>query len=260
MAKILPETWALPDALRARVGASPGRQRAMLHDGHALLLLHQPPKAGERDRRPTALWRSPEGEWRATPGQSGPGALKAVLDAYVLRVEEVEARLARARSARDLFAVLRDVRPLARATRNVHAALQDVRTAIPADTDVLAQRDRAYDLERDAGALLEECSAAMQLGLAERAEEQADVGRRIARESHRLNLLAAVCLPITALGAILGMNVETGLEHVAGPALFAAIVATAFGTGLALHAWVRSAPSEPSEPVADRPLPRAARA
>jgi hypothetical protein len=253
MAKILPDAWALPDALRARVGASPGRQRAMLHDGHALLLLHQPPKAGERERRPTVLWRSPDGDWRSTPGPSGPSALKGVIDAYAARVDEIDARLARARSARDRFAVMRDARPLARAARNVHAALQEVRTAIPADADVLAQRDRAYDLERDATALLEECHAAMQLGLAEGAEEQAEVSRRIARETHRLNLLAAVCLPITALGAMLGMNLETGLEHLAGPPLFAGVVAAAFATGLLLHAWVRSTPSEAREPTAQRP-------
>ena len=81
----------------------------------------------------------------------------------------------------------------------------------------------------------------MQLGLAERAEEQAALGQRIALESHRLNLLAAVCLPITALGAMLGMNVETGLERFAGPGLFAAIVAGGFTVGLVLHAWVRRA-------------------
>jgi hypothetical protein len=254
MARMLPDTWALPAPLRARVGASPGRQRAMIHEGHVLLLVHQPPRAGERERRPTVLWRAPEGEWQATPGPGGPAALRGVLDTYGARVTELDVRLARARSARERFAVLRDARPLARATRNLHAALQEVRTAIPSDADVLVARDRAYDLERDAGALLEESNAAMQLGLAERAEEQADVGRRIARETHRLNLLAAVCLPITALGAMLGMNLETGLEQFGGPGTFAAIVATAFGIGLALHAWVRRESAEPVE----KPEPDAA--
>src|SRR6185369_12627728 len=134
------------------------------------------------------------------------------------------------------FEVVRQARPLARAVHNLHAALQDVRTAIPEDLHVLAARDRAYDLEREANALLEEGAAAMQLGLAEDAEEQTRTSARIAVETHRLNLLAAVCLPITALGAILGMNVRTGLEQLPGPGLFLAIVASAFTLGVMLHA------------------------
>jgi len=242
MPKMLPEAWTLPSALRARVGASVGRQRAMLHEGHALLLLHQPPRAGERERRATILWRSPEGEWSGAPGPSGPAALRVHLDAYVARLDELERRLAKAKTARDRFDLIREARPLARAARNLHAALQDVRTAIPTDENVLGARDRAYDVERESSALLEEASAALQLGLAEDTEDQSKASSRIAVESHRLNLLAAVCLPITALGAMLGMNVRTGLEPLPGPWLFFAIVASGFGIGLALHAWVRREP------------------
>ncbi len=246
MPKILPDGWTLPAVLRARVGASIGRQRAMLHEGHALLLLHQPPRAGEKERRGTLLWRDPEGQWRGSPGPSGPVALRTLLDAYAGRLDELERRLARAASARERFTLIREARPLARSTRNLHAALQDVRTAIPADLDVLAARDRAYDLEREAGALSEEAAAALQLGLAEDAEREAGASARIALESHRLNLLAAVCLPFTALGAMLGMNVQTGLEHVPGPGLFFGIVGAGLAIGLALHLWVRRPAAAPA--------------
>ncbi len=59
---------------------------------------------------------------------------------------------------------------------------------------------------------------------------------------------------------MLGMNVETGLEHVPGPTLFAAIVLGAFVTGLALHAWIRSAPTEPAERPEPAPPLRPTRA
>jgi Mg2+ and Co2+ transporter CorA len=160
----------------------------------------------------------------------------------VARLDELERRLGKAKTAGERFDLIREARPLARAARNLHAALRDVRTAIPTDENVLGARDRAYDVERESSALLEEASAALQLGLAEDTEEQSNASSRIAVESHRLNLLAAVCLPITALGAMLGMNVRTGLEPLPGPWLFFAIVGTAFGVGLALHAWVRRPP------------------
>lgn len=262
MAKILPDGWGLPETLRVRVGARVGRQRAMFHDGHALLLLHQAPRAGERERRATLLWRSPAGEWSAAPGPSGPGALRVHVDAYASHLDELDRDLSRARTPRQRFEVVRQARPLARATRNLHATLQDARTAIPADLDVLAARDRAYDLEREASALLEEGAAAMQLGLAEDAEEQTRASNRIAVESHRLNLLAAVCLPITALGAMLGMNVRTGLEELPGPGLFFGIVATAFTIGVMLHVWVRrpsAADSASSNASTPPPIPRTER-
>lgn len=242
MSKLLPDDWTVPEALRRRVGSAIGRQRAMIAEGHALLLVHRPPRAGERERRGLVLHRDPSGEWRGAPGPSGPLALRAAVDAYATRLAELEDRLARASSPRDRFAVIREARPLSRAARNFHAALQELRTAIPEDDALLVARDRAYDLERETGALFEEASAALQLGLAEDADEQSSASARIAAESHRLNLLAAICLPVTALGSVLGMNLETGLEHVPGPWLFLVVVASALGTGLALHGWIRRPP------------------
>lgn len=248
MPKLLPDDWTLPESLRRRVGTSIGRQRAMFDAGHALLLVHRPPRGGERERRALVLHRDPEGAWRGAPGPSGPAALRGAVEAYAARLAELEAQLARASVPRERYAVLRESRPLARAARNFHAALQEVRTAIPEDADVLLARDRAYDLERESAALFEEASAALQLGLAEDADEQSSAAARIAVESHRLNLLAAICLPVTALGSILGMNLETGVEHVPGPWLFVAVVGSAFAIGLALHAWIRGAPARSTSP------------
>jgi hypothetical protein len=257
MPKILPDGWELPAVLRARVGTSIGRQRAMFHEGHALLLLHQPPRGGERERRGTVLWRSPDGRWSGAPGPSGSAALRVHVDAYQARLDELDRALGKARTARQRFVLLREARPFARAARNLHAVLQDARTAIPSDLDVLAMRDRAYDLERESSALLEEASAALQLGLAEDGEAEARASARIATETHRLNLLAAVCLPITAIGAMLGMNVQTGIEHLPGPWLFFGILGTMFGIGLGLHAWIRREPSEERERTAKVGAPAA---
>jgi hypothetical protein len=239
MRKILPDSWPLPDSIRARVGTSAGRQRLVMEEGHAVLLLHQPPAADEHERRPAIFWRSPDGAWRSTVGRDGMVALRGHLESYATRVTELDAQLDAAKGAEATADVMRAARPLQRAAGHMHSALQALREAVPADEQIVVARDRAYDVARTAELVVEDASAAMQLVLAKRAEEQAALSTRIAVETHRLNLLAAVCLPITALGAVLGMNLPSGLDALAGPATYWSVVAAAFGLGLALNLWVR---------------------
>ena len=52
---------------------------------------------------------------------------------------------------------------------------------------------------------------------------------------HLLNLLAAICLPVTALGAVLGMNLQNGLEGLPEPMAFWTIVGGAFAFGVYLR-------------------------
>src|SRR5688572_27547313 len=110
MTKILPDVWDLPDRLRERVGARAGRQRLMLHDGHALLLLHQVPGHDDRARRPVAFWRDPHGSWRCAPGRDGIATLRAHVEAYVERLEQLDDRADSAKRAADHGAVLREAR------------------------------------------------------------------------------------------------------------------------------------------------------
>jgi hypothetical protein len=48
---VVPPSWEVPPQFRERLGERVGRQRAMLADGHLLLVLHRPPK---KDASPTA--------------------------------------------------------------------------------------------------------------------------------------------------------------------------------------------------------------
>lgn len=40
----LPENWNLPERIKERFGQTHGQQRAMLEEGHLLLILHRLPK------------------------------------------------------------------------------------------------------------------------------------------------------------------------------------------------------------------------
>jgi hypothetical protein len=46
----LPPSWDVPQEFRNRLGKQAGRQRAMLSEGHLLLILHRPPDP-HRDKR-----------------------------------------------------------------------------------------------------------------------------------------------------------------------------------------------------------------
>ncbi|MBK8697661.1 MAG: hypothetical protein IPN17_36780 [Deltaproteobacteria bacterium] len=74
MAQVIPDAWQVPARIRQRVGVQAGRQRAIVEEGHLLLILHELPKDDEVTRpakfsgaRPTAPGGPPE---RGSPAGS----------------------------------------------------------------------------------------------------------------------------------------------------------------------------------------------
>src|SRR5687768_162403 len=65
-AKIIPSSWELPNIFHGRLGEAAGRQRAMVHDGHLLLILHDVPEPGVPERVAVLFWRNPQGVWRSS--------------------------------------------------------------------------------------------------------------------------------------------------------------------------------------------------
>ncbi|AKF04890.1 CorA family divalent cation transporter [Sandaracinus amylolyticus] len=238
MARIVPEVWNIPARLREKVGPRAGRQRLMTHEGHVLLLLHQVPRDADPDRHAVVFWRDVEGEWRCAPGRDDIVTLQTHVESYAKYVDELEEQLAKACRAEDYLAVVRAARPVQRAARHMYQALAQLRETLPEDDRVLPIRDLAYEVERAVELLVEEAEGEMQFMVAKRAEEQARLSERISVQTHRLNMIAALFLPITALGAILGMNLENGLEHLPEPVTFWSIVAGAFLVGFLIRAQV----------------------
>lgn len=239
MAKIIPDTWQIPTQLRERVGTRVGRQRAMIHGKSCLLLLHQLPKPNDRERAPIAFFRNETGAWRCFPGRDNIQTLKDHVEGVAKALDELDDRLEAAEKATEFLALIKIARPLHRFTRNMHMALQQVRDAFPEDLEILALRDRAYELERMAETISDDTENGMQYTIAQHTEEQADLSERIAKESHRLNLVAAVALPITAIGSVLGMNLTNGLEGLPEPVSFWCIVASLVLLGLYLRSRVQ---------------------
>ncbi|MEX2186968.1 MAG: hypothetical protein WD875_09250 [Pirellulales bacterium] len=235
---ILPAVWDIPQVFRDRLGARPGRQRAMVHDGHVLLVLHRPPKADEEDRAGRYFWRKPDGTWMSSESGGGLPSLEAHLKEYADLVEQCDQKEERATTAHDYFDVIQSVTPLHRAARNMHNALQDARKAVPADRDLIDLRDRAYDVERNADLLYTDTRNGLDYALARRAEEQAAASHQMAVASHRLNVLAAFFFPIATLSAVFGVNLQHGWENTPGPGPFLTMLAAGLACGYVLKRFI----------------------
>ena len=123
----------------------------------------------------------------------------------------------------------------------MHAALQTARESIKQDAFIIEVRDLAYEVERNMDLLLEDVRNAIQQGTAREAEAQAQASKEALAASHRLNILAALFLPLTAITSLFGMNFSTGLDEKI-PMLFWLIFAGGVAIGVAIKSWVTAKP------------------
>ena len=244
----IPSGWDLPAALRARIGQGAGRQRAMVDDGNLLIVLHRVPKADSNVREGVLFWRAPveaQGEslagqelldpWKSTAAKDGLISMRLHLDEYERAINEWEKRYDIAANARDLFEILEAVAPIARAAKNAGNALQSALDQMPAAVELLPLREQAADFERAAELLQTDAKNALDYQIARGNEESARLANQAARSGQRLNIIAAITLPLTALSGVFGMNLPNGLQD-APPTLFWAVfgVGMAFGIALSL--------------------------
>ena len=240
--KWVPSTWEMPAEIVERLGKKVGRQRAMEEQEHLLLLLHAPPQPGQDEREARVFWRPPDGAWKASKGK-GAKALAEHVAEYQTAIDALESEEDKASSAEDYFRALERANPLARACRNLHAALQQARDMVPEDPDLISARDDAYALERNAELLVADIRNAFDLYVAKKTEQMTRSGHEMAVAGHRLNTLAALFLPTATLAAVLGMNLQHGMETAAAPGPFVAAMISGVVLGLAVKSWL------------DRPIP-----
>lgn len=239
----LPHVWEVPAVFRERLRETIGKQRAMQADGHLLLVLHAPPQANDSQRVPRFFWRSADGAWRSTTG-GGIAALQnhvAEYDEAIGKLDEAEDHADR---AHDFLDILLKIAPLRRSARNLYETLQEARDLVHEDSELIACRDLAYNVQRRADLVQSDTQNGLQCAMARRAEEQADTSYRMALSAHRLNLLAAVFFPLATIGAVFGMNVPHGFENgVTGPWFFWLIVLAGIAAGFLLKGLVDSSPT-----------------
>jgi hypothetical protein len=234
MASLLPTTWEVPAEFRSRLGERAGRQRIMVADGHLLIILYKPPQPGEPERDAVFFWRNPKGELRSTERGSGIGALTAHFESWRETVDRFDDQMDGTPTARKFFSVVQNTSPLLRTIRNTHRAMQEAREAFSEDRSILIARDTAGDLERAIDLLHSDAQHGMEFMIAKQGEEQAQRSHQLVVTGHRLNLLVALFLPLTAIGSVFGMNLLHGFEEWKAPWMFWIILVGALVTGLLL--------------------------
>ncbi len=204
----------------------------MAHGGHLLLILHELPEPGVPERQGLFFWRDPAGKWSTNVRGSGLSELRALVTRYIERVDALESAFADTSTVERLFPVLRAATPIVRASKQMHEVLQAAREAQRKDRDIINVRDLAGEVVRAAELLSAEARTALEFDIAESAEAQAKANRALAEAGQRLNLLAAVFLPLTAVASVFGMNLPSGLEGFASPMLFWIVLVAGIGVGL----------------------------
>jgi len=234
----LPSSWQVPDQIKERFGLeSSGKQRAMEKDGHLLLVLHKAPRRGQQKREPVFFWRDPQGTWSYSGWGEGLAQLKKHLQEYNTAEDEFSEMYDQANEALDYFSILEELGPLLHAAKNMHATLQAAREAIPQEREIIDLRDWAYGIERTLELLYMDTKNALDFSIAKQAEEQAHIGMQAVQTAHRLNILAAIFFPLTAITSIFGMNLNSGLEN-AGPWPFWIIFLIGISLGFIIRGWV----------------------
>ncbi len=206
----------------------------MMEEGHLLVILHLPPGPDDHERRPALFWREPSGAWHSTAEGKGVNGLSSLLGQYEILLLELEAMEMKAATATEYHAILERIAPVLRSSRGVHRALQQARELLKTDRDLINFRDAAAAIERSAELLLQDAQFGLNFTVARQAETQAAAAQQMAATGHRLNILAAIFLPLTALASLFGMEIHSGFSDTPGNFVLICLVGVLLGVLLSM--------------------------
>ncbi len=230
--------WNLPPEIEARLGeGSYGRQRTIAEADHVLIILHQPPSVDQLEREPALFLRMPDGSLMANGYDAGEAKLRKLLAAYRQRWEDCDQAYDAAESAGQLLKLLETLARLNRSSTNLAQALQAARDAAKNDKFLIGMRDESDEISRAFELLTLDAKLKLDYRIASNSEAQAEQTRLMLSAQHRLNVLAAITLPLMALATVFGMNVDHGLEG-KSPVVFLLVLITGLLIGLFVKLWV----------------------
>jgi hypothetical protein len=246
MNSIVPDTWKIPPQLAARFGDSAGRQRAMHAEGHLLLVLHEPPRRNDQRAPSQIIMAGTERQMGLQYRWQRQRPLKKHVASFAERAEDLEMKMQEASCADDYFFLLQTIAPLHRSSRNLHATLQQARDMVAEDRDIIVARDSAGDIERTFELLHQDAKNGLDYTVARKSELQSQQSYEMALSAHRLNVLAAIFFPITALSSIFAMNPALAPETLLHTPIFWTVLGAGSLTGLLLSRSIMHKPEEPS--------------
>lgn len=238
----LPGVWEVPQELRSRFGNKTGRQRAHELHEHLVIMLHLPPQVsnsapGALKRHAVYFWRHNLGEWSCSEGRHGVETLLEHVVKYEDTVESLESRAVAATSTSDWFEILATAAPLRRAACNMADALQSAQHQTPQHVQAELQdaTEAAVEVARATELLQEQAQHSIDFLIARQQEVQAAASEVQVETALRLNVIAAVFLPLATIASVFGMNLPNGMEN-SSRLFFWMIVLLGLGLGVGVGA------------------------
>lgn len=230
--------WKLAEGIKCRLSeCSYGRQRAIYAEEQLLLVLHEPPKFGDKDRKALIFLREKDAQWWCNGHKKCENRLIQLLENYRQKLAELEKAYLGVTCTEELFVLMENLNPLLRAARNMDSALQSAREQVGDDKFILQCRDQSNDIYRNYDLLGEEMKMALEYRIAKNAESQINESQKIAKSQHKLNLMAAITFPIMAMSSIFGMNLLSGFESLDFN-MFWVMMGIGFSAGVLAMKWV----------------------
>ena len=130
----------------------------------------------------------------------------------------------------------RNWHPVLRSSRGLHRSLQQARDFLKAERELINYRDQAAATERTAELLLQDAQFGLNFIAAKQAEAQAHEAKSQAAAAHKLNILAALFLPLSTVASLYGMSVTLPGQNI--PGMFWLICGAGLLVGLAISLLV----------------------
>ena len=234
----LPVIWELPEQIKMRFGQKgAGKQRTMFAEGHLLLVLHKVPVTNARERETVFFWRNADAEWNNSGHGRGIRHLQEHIEEYNKVEQQISQAYDRAEKSEQYFDILEDLTQIRRAAKYLYETLQAAREAVQDDRELIDLRDTCQEIYNTLDLLYIDPKNGLDFSMAKKAEEQALFSQQAARSGHRLNILAAIFFPLTALSSFFGMNLSHGFEG-APPFAFWSVLALGIMLGIFMCLWV----------------------
>lgn len=235
-----PRIWTIPTSLRRRLSSRVGRQRAIADEDHLIMVLYPVPDRKQSRVPGVYFWRSPEGDWAHSEQGSGFAALQSLVQNYEDQVLELEQKQETASTTTEWFEILDAIVPTLRSARNLHETLQNGReqtTDAARRAELQPLCDQTSEIEHAADLLQADVQSSIQYSMARQAERQSDFIREQSVSAHRLNILAAIFLPLATISSAFGMNLPSGLEQMSS-AMFWMVILFGMVLGAAIGIFV----------------------
>lgn len=231
----IPSNWNLPQHIVERIGLKAGKQRVIAEQENLLIVLHKVPKKNENSRSSVFLWRNENARWSSSERGNGLGVLDEHLSSYENAEQDLDQLYQNASKAADYLDLLEQISPIQRAANNMRNTLQSARELT--GSEMIDYRDKSEEISRNFDLLYADCRHGLEYAVAKKAEEQSELQRKALTVSHRLNVTMALCLPVTAVASLLGMNLQHGLDG-NSPLVFTGVVVICAVLGVAMKSWI----------------------